>query len=76
MTNDTLLKILGFGFIILILAIAYICVMLPFEQEVKMRSMNAEMVQILITPMSAILGAIFGLRKKDKKGQDGDKGQE
>ena len=70
MTNDTLLKILGFGFIVLILAISYICVMLPFEQEVKMRSMNAEMVQVLIGPLSAILGAIFGLRKRDKKGHN------
>jgi len=65
-TNDTLLKILGFGFVILIIAISYICIMLPFENEIRTRSMNAEMVQVLIGPLSAILGAIFGLRKRDK----------
>lgn len=61
--TKTLLKILGFGFVMFTIAILYIAIMLPFEADVKVRTMNAEMISILISPLLTIVGAMLGLYK-------------
>lgn len=66
MSSDVILKMLGFGFLLFAVAIVVICITLPFGDETKMRSMNAEMVSLLISPLSAIIGAILGLMKGNK----------
>ncbi len=59
LSNNLVTKILGFGFVMFVLAILVIALTLPFGDDVKTKSMNSEVIGILVNPISAIIGALL-----------------
>jgi sugar phosphate permease len=66
MKNDTVTKVLGAALIMFVVAVLVIAISLPFGEEVKTKSMNADIIATLINPISAIIGALLRGMVSDK----------
>jgi len=66
MKNDTVTKVLGAALIMFVIAVLVIAISLPFGEEVKTKSMNADIIATLINPISAIIGALLRGMVSDK----------
>lgn len=70
-------KILSYGFLVcivcLIFAIIYVAIALPYGSLEKVKVYNLGIINALLVPMAALLGALFGILSTEKKGKDKEK---
>jgi len=59
MTNQTITRLLGAALLLFVGAIVVVVITLPFGVEIKAKSMNAEIINTLVTPVSAIIAALL-----------------
>jgi len=69
MSENAIQKALALGFILFTVAIIFVAIGQPYGAETKIKAVNSEVISALISPLSAIIGAMLrGISSdKDKK---------